>query len=390
MNKRDLFKLILGGLILPLVPIKIEAAARKLGRRLILIELSGANDGLNTVIPFSDDRYYGLRPKLKIGESDRIRISDDLALHAALKNLTTVSEQDDLAIIQGLGYPGANRSHFKSIALWETGGDGSGAGRTGWLTEDIEGLSGSQNLDAHGISLDGGMGVFTSPKGVWLSMTSAAQFKQLSKTQFEISEKTDNPSLELLLGRAAALNSSMKSISNKLSKSFSSFNEIRRAGDLGRQLSTATTLIAAGIETPVFKVKIDGFDTHEEQLGRHQRLLRNLGNGISGFKKQLKQLGEWENTLIFTYSEFGRRAVENFTRGTDHGTAAPHFLAGGLVNGGIYGKHPDLGNLIDGDMKYTMDYRSVYELILGKWFSIKDNKFLPYRSKALHKSLPKS
>ena len=390
MKKRDLFKLILGGLILPLVPIKIEAAARKLGRRLILIELSGANDGLNTVIPFSDDRYYGLRPKLKIGESDRIRISDDLALHSALKDLINVFEVGNLAIIQGLGYPGANRSHFKSIALWETGGDGSGSGRTGWLTEDIEALKGNKNLDAHGISLDGGMGVFTSPNGTWLSMTSAAQFQQLSKTQFAISEKTDNPSLNLLLGRAATLNSSMKRISNKLSNSFNQFDRIRGAGDLGRQLSTATRLIAAGIDTPVFKVKIDGFDTHEDQLWRHKDLLRNLGNGISGFKHQMKQIGEWDNTLIFTYSEFGRRAVENFTRGTDHGTAAPHFIAGGFVNGGVYGAHPDLGNLMDGDMKYTMDYRSIYELILGKWFSIKNNKFLPYRSKGLYKNLLKS
>ena len=387
MNRRKIIKVFLSGLILPLVPIKIDAAAKKSGRRLILIELSGANDGLNTVIPYSDDRYYGLRPELAIKKNDSISITDDFSLHSALKNLVNVFEDNDLAIIHGLGYPGANRSHFKSIALWETGGDGLSNGRSGWLTEDIEDLKDDKDLDAHGISLDGGMGVFTSPDGIWLSMTSANQFLQLSENQFVLSEKTENPSLNLLLNRAIDLNTSMKRISQKISASSKYPKSRVNAGDLGRQLSSAAKLIAAGINTPIFKVKIDGFDTHENQLWRHNDLLRNLGNAISGFKKQMVELGEWENTLVFTYSEFGRRAIENFNRGTDHGTAAPHFLIGGKVNGGIYGKHPDLGNLIEGDMKYTLDYRTIYELILGKWFSIQDNKFKSYRSEKLHKKL---
>ena len=387
MNRRKIIKAFLSGLILPLVPIKIDAAAKKSGRRLILIELSGANDGLNTVIPYSDDRYYGLRPELAIKKNDSITITDDFSLHSALKDLVNVFEDNDVAIIHGLGYPGANRSHFKSIALWETGGDGSVSGKSGWLTEDIEDLKDDKDLDAHGISLDGGMGVFTSPDGIWLSMTSANQFLQLSENQFVLSEKTENPSLNLLLNRAIDLNTSMKRISQKILASSKYPKSRVNAGDLGRQLSSAAKLIAAGINTPIFKVKIDGFDTHENQLWRHNDLLGNLANAISGFKKQMVELGEWENTLVFTYSEFGRRAIENFNKGTDHGTAAPHFLIGGKVNGGIYGKHPDLGNLIEGDMRYTLDYRTIYELILGKWFSIQDNKFKSYRSEKLHKKL---
>jgi len=389
MDRRKLVKSILSGLILPLVPFKIDAAAKKTGRRLILIELSGANDGLNTVIPYSDDRYYGLRPELAIKKNERISISDDFALHSALKNLVNIYEDNDLAIIHGLGYPGPNRSHFKSIALWESGGDGNMAGRTGWLTEDIEGLKSIQDFDAHGISLDGGMGIFTSPNGTWLSMTSANQFVKLSETQFILSEKTNNPSLNLLLGRALDLNISMKRISKKLSSTKQLKTKIN-AGNLGRQLSVASSLIAAGINTPIFKVKIDGFDTHENQSWRHKDLLQQLSNAIFGFKEQMVEIGEWENTLIFTYSEFGRRATENFTSGTDHGTAAPHFLVGGNVNGGLYSQHPDLGKLVNGDMTYTMDYRTIYELILGKWFSIKDNKFKSYKSDFLHEKLIKS
>jgi len=383
MHRRQILNSLLSGLILPLVPLKIASAAAKTGRRIVLIELSGANDGLNTVIPFTNDRYFELRPKLAIQKDARFNISNSLALHSALTDLGSVWERGDLAVIQGLGYPGANRSHFKSIALWETGGDGSGSGETGWLTEDIEGLGSAYDFDAHGISLDGGMGVFTSKNGVWLSMTSAEQFKRLSQTAMTAKSTSQNPALEMLLTRAAALNSSMERITNKLNTSRGrNFN--MRAGDLGRQLSLASTLIAAGIDTPVLKVKIDGFDTHEDQPWRHQRLLEDLGRAMSGFAQQMRKIGQWDSTLVLTYSEFGRRAVENSTRGTDHGTAAPHFLAGGSINGGIYGKHPSLSKLIDGDMQFTMDYRSVYDWVLSQWFEIENNRFKAYRTAELN------
>ena len=383
MHRRQILNSLLSGLILPLVPLKIASAAAKTGRRIVLIELSGANDGLNTVIPFTNDRYFDLRPKLAIQKDARFNISNSLALHSALTDLGSVWERGDLAVIQGLGYPGANRSHFKSIALWETGGDGSGSGETGWLTEDIEGLGSAYDFDAHGISLDGGMGVFTSKNGVWLSMTSAEQFKRLSQTAMTAKTTSQNPALEMLLTRAAALNSSMERITNKLNTSRGrNFN--MRAGDLGRQLSLASTLIAAGIDTPVLKVKIDGFDTHEDQPWRHQRLLEDLGRAMSGFAQQMRKIGQWDNTLVLTYSEFGRRAVENSTRGTDHGTAAPHFLAGGSINGGIYGKHPSLSKLTDGDMQFTMDYRSVYDWVLSQWFEIENNRFKAYRTAELN------
>ena len=379
----------MSGLILPLVPASVHAAAIKTGRRLILIELSGANDGLNTIIPFRNDHYYKLRPNLAINASDRIMISNDFAKHQALSKLGNIWDRGELAIIHGLGYPGANRSHFKSIALWETGGDGTGAGRSGWLTEDIEDKLTNHDLDAHGISLDGGMGIFTSPEGVWLSMTSAAQFKRLNQESFHSNVSTNNPALMNLLDRANALNLSMKKISEKLNRSRKMRFNIR-GGDLGRQLSMASSLISAGISTPILKVKIDGFDTHEDQSWRHEDLLRDLGSSIGGFAQEMRRIREWDNTIMLTYSEFGRRPTENYTKGTDHGTAAPHFVAGGMVNGGLYGQHPDLGKLINGDMQFTMDYRSVYEMILSNWFKIKENKFSDFRNSYLRKVIKKS
>ncbi len=381
MDRRAALKILTAGLMIPVVPIKIAHAAKMSGRRLVLIELSGANDGLNTIIPNNDHRYRELRPNIGLDKSETISLSNDFGLHEAMKPMGRLWESGEMAVVHGLGYPGANRSHFKSIALWETGGDGTAAGRTGWLTEDVENMPGQEQLEAHGISLDGGMGIFSSPSGVWLSMTSAQQFMELTSDEVP-KTKTENQALQMLLDRAHTLNSSMESISKKLKKSYA--REFRiEGGDLGAQFSRAILLINAGINSPILKVKIGGFDTHEGQPWRHRNRLRNLARAIEGFSKALKQINQWDNTLIMTYSEFGRRAAENYTQGTDHGTAAPHFLLGGSVKGGFWGVHPDLGNLNDGDMVFTMDYRSVYERILGDWFMLKENKFFKFRNDEL-------
>ena len=381
MDRRTLLKILASGISIPLVPLKIAHAAQRSGKRLILVELSGANDGLNTVIPFGDHRYKELRPNIGLDSSETFSLSNDFGLHEALRPFGKLWEAGEIAIIHGLGYPGANRSHFKSIALWETGGDGSGSGRNGWLTEDIENLAGQNEIEAHGISLDGGMGVFSSPSGIWLSMTSAKQFMELKSDRMPAVD-TKNEALRMLLDRAHTLNASMESISKKLEKSHIRNFQIK-GGDLGSQFARAVLLINAGIKSPILKVKIGGFDTHEGQPWRHRNRLRKLGRATADFAKALKKIGQWENTLIMTYSEFGRRAAENYTDGTDHGTAAPHFVIGGSVNGGFWGVHPDLGKLQDGDMTFTMDYRAVYEKILSEWFGIPDNRFLKFKNNDL-------
>ena len=380
MNRRDLINFLAAGIAIPLAPISISAASIKSGKRLILVELSGANDGLNTVIPIKDERYGELRPRIKIDRSKAFNLGNGLVLNSAMRSLDGALQAGDLAIMQGLGYPGQNRSHFKSIALWETGGDGTKSGKNGWLTEDIEQMAGSDQLDAHGISLDGGMGIFASPSGVWLSMTSLGQFSTLQK-KLVIPNQTlsSNPALSFVLDRAHALNSSMQSISSKISR-LRNKNLNINAGDFGKQASMAAYLIDAGISAPVLKLKIGSFDTHENQTWRHRRLLQDLSKGLSGLRRALIQSGHWDNTLIMTYSEFGRRAKENESGGTDHGTAAPHFLMSGSLEGGLWGIHPDLGNLTDGDVKFTTDYRVVYDKILSDWFGLNQNRFQNYRS----------
>ena len=387
LNRRELIRSIVAGMAIPVAPIGIASAAERTGRRLILVELSGANDGLNTVIPINDARYFEIRPNIALSKDKVFDIGNDLALNSELRPLDPALQSGDMAVIQGLGYPGQNRSHFKSIALWETGGDGSQAGKNGWLTEDIEGMTGSDKLDAHGISLDGGMGVFLSSSGVWLSMTSLNQFSSLSATTEKLASNTQansaNPALSMIMDRGNALNNSMASISSKI-KRLNRHRDIRYdAGEFGRQAAMAAQLIDAGIDAPVLKIKLDGFDTHEHQIWRHPNLLRDLGRGLAGLRKSLIRSGHWESTLIMTYSEFGRRALENESEGTDHGTAAPHFMLSGAIKGGIWGVHPDLGDLVEGDMKFTMDYRAVYASILSDWFKIPLNRFSEYSNENL-------
>jgi uncharacterized protein (DUF1501 family) len=389
MDRRLILKTILAGLAIPLAPISIANAAQANGRRLILVELSGANDGLNTVVPFNDERYREIRPNICLSSQDLFNLTNELALHKSLIPLDAAWQAGEMAIIQGLGYPGQNRSHFKSIALWETGGDGSKSGPNGWLTEDIEGMEGVNELDAHGISLDGGMGIFASSSGVWLSMTSLNQFIGLrsneNQPQTIQTASSGNPALALLMDRGRALDKSMERISSKLSRISTSSDNLRfEAGDLGRQAAIAAQLIDAGIDAPILKLKIDGFDTHELQQWQHSDLLRDLGRALAGLREALIRSGHWESTLIMTYSEFGRRAVENESLGTDHGTAAPHFLLGGSLKGGIWGMHPDLGALEDGDMQFTMDYRSAYHRVLCDWFGIENNRFTIFANESLN------
>lgn len=368
LNRRRFLQSALLGAGVPLVGLNKQLFAEGLSankRRLVLVELSGANDGLNTLVPYGNDHYHTLRPNLGLAKAQVIALNEQLGLHASLRPLMPLWERGELAWVQGLGYPKANRSHFKSIALWETAGDGQDARNTqGWMTHAIEHQLSRSVSDPHGISLDDDMAVFASDTGRWLSAKSSKDFLQ-KLPQSHVSDGYASPTLELLQKRLKILDKTMAALSVKLNpERFATQIPSFEGGNIGEQLRQVALMIRAGLDTPVYRVQLAGFDTHQNQQARHKNLLGKLSLSLSSFSKALQELGEWDNTLVMTYSEFGRRANENRSRGTDHGTAAPHMVLGGAVKGGLYGEHPDLAQLQAGDPMFTMDYRALYHQLL--------------------------
>ena len=350
---------------------------------LILIELQGANDGLNTVIPYTSKKYYDLRPNLAIPKKDILTISKEMGLHFSLKGLSNLFEKGETKIIQNLGYPHPVLSHFRSIELWESGGDGKQKGRSGWLIDPLEVLEEkySNELDAKAIHLDASGDIFKGGISGILGPSSLG-LKTIKLENRDTTIPVDNLSnfglLNEIIENRKSETGNLINLQNKIKKS-KKFKNIGR-GKLGKQMTNVCNLIEAGVNIPVFKVALGSFDTHESQFWRHRDLLRDLDESISDTCETLKKIGVWENTIIMTYSEFGRRAKENGSRGTDHGMAAPHFLIGGKINGGIDGKNPDLTKLNKNNLEYSIDYRSLYEFVLRKHFNLDKNPFEKYKS----------
>ena len=358
----------------------VNATANR--KYLILVELQGANDGLNTVIPYADKNYYMLRPTIGIPKKDILTIDENVGLHFSLRGLAKIFEAGGLKIVQNLGYPNPVLSHFRSIELWETGGDGKIKGRNGWLNESLEKIEKQADLDGKAIYLDqsgdvfrGGVDGFYGPNSIGFD---AAELEARDQTV----PVAKNLGLLGDLMQARKQNTEkLKRIQKKLSGG-NRFTSIGR-GNLGSQLAKVCNILSKGVNIPVFKVAIGSFDTHSEQFWRHRDLLRELDESLFETAQALQDIGIWEDTVIMTYSEFGRRAAENGSRGTDHGMAAPHFLMGGNLKGGFIGQFPNLGELRNNNLDYEVDYRTVYEAILREHFGLIENPFQSYQNRDL-------
>ena len=399
MKRRDFLNAVLLGTGMPLVGLNRQVIASvdsQLGdtggsrasthRRIVLVELAGANDGLNTLVPFTNDHYHRLRPTIGLTAEQVVALDDSLGMHKALQPLMPLWERGELAWIQGLGYPQPSRSHFKSIALWENAGDGTASPDSeGWMTHAIEHQLARAGNDPHGISLSGSMSLFASETGRWLTARSVNELLQKTPTVQSVKTST-HATLGMLQRRLHTLDSTLNSIAVKL-EAQTSRQELPAfdGGGFGEQLRQVATLIAAGLDTPVYRVQLKGFDTHDKQPARHRKLLNTLAQGLVGFSAAMRDMNEWNNTLVMSYSEFGRRAQENRSSGTDHGAAAPHLLMGGSVAGGLYGAAPDLADLLDGDPQFTMDYRALYHstLVDGLGAESESNKLITYRDSRL-------
>lgn len=343
-------------------------SADSTGKVLVLIELQGGNDGLNTLVPYADQTYYQLRPQIGISRDQVLPLSPELGLHPALAALLPLWKQRQLAWVLGVGYPEPNRSHFRSIEIWESGSDANEYLANGWLTQVLSRLPAAQHSLADGVLLgQAASGPLAGDKLKTLALNNGGRLPQAQSNPLTSTQGPE--ALQHILRVEASLNQASQELNRRLNTAQPlPFNMPNTP--LGRQLGQVATLIRAGFPVPVYKLTHGGFDTHRQQLGTHARLLRELAEALSAFHQNLSPNGHWQRTLVMSYSEFGRRAAENGSKGTDHGTAAPQLILGGQVKGGLFGRQPDLTQLSNADLRHSVDFRSLYQTLAGRWWGL--------------------
>ena len=344
-------------------------------RILILIELKGGNDGLNTLVPYADPAYYQLRNSIGIKADDVIKIDTRVGLHPELKPMLPLWEKGELGIVQGVGYPSPNLSHFRSIEIWETSSHANEYLDDGWVARAMKaGYAKQANFTAEGVLIGSSdFGPLAGARAVTLNNPEAfvSQARFAGQTPVLAS---GNAALQHMLKVEGDISVAAQGLR---SDKFNFTTEFPQ-GQFGNGVRAAAQVVAsqtgkgqgkAGV--PVIMLTLGSFDTHQNQLGAHANLLRQLGEGMAALKSALVELGAWDRTLVMTFSEFGRRARQNNSGGTDHGTAAPHFVAGGAVRGGLYGQAPDLARLDAAqNLIYTTDFRQLYASVAKDWWGV--------------------
>lgn len=354
MNRRDFLKLT--GLVGAGVHLGLPCfgqAAKKRAKRLVVIHLFGGNDGLNTVVPCADANYRRLRPKLALDTESCLALGSGLYFNPALKPLMPLWQKGLLSVINGVGYPNANHSHFLSSDIWNGGGFGQ---EFGWLGRAAD------HARLATVQLAG----LDQARCLLARETSPLCLDPEHSQPLEL-----DPSLALLYGRSPALAKPFRDLErlNDGLKHHHCEGESHAAQPLNLSLRWIAELMP---EARIFHTTAGGFDTHSEQLGRHQEALHTVAQSLFDFWSALETRGWADSTLVMVFSEFGRRVEENQSGGTDHGTAGPVFLLGKGLRGGFLGQYPSLkpSDLVDGDLKYTVDFRSIYSGILERWLEV--------------------
>lgn len=343
-----------------------RAASSNYRRLLILVELKGANDGLNTFIPYADEAYHALRPTIGIKRDQVLQLSERFGLHPSLEPLMPLWSQGELAAVTGVGYPNPNLSHFRSIEIWDTASNSSDYLPDGWLARAFAAVAPPRSFVADGIAVGGGdLGPLANGRRA-LSIQSTDAFLRQARLADanDANGRAKNEALQHILRLESEVQSAALNLDPKVTLASAFPNHA-----FGQQAKTAMQVIAASPGVAAVRISLGSFDTHQGQAGTQQALLRQVGEGIDAIKRACIELGRWGDTAIVTYCEFGRRARENQSAGTDHGTANTHFVIGGAVKGGLYGEHPSLTDLTgDGNLRFATDYRSIYHTILSQWW----------------------
>ncbi len=380
-----------------------QTATGRDGTILVVLQMAGGNDGLNTVVPFSNDDYRRARPRIGLAANDVLKLNEDVGFHPSLAGFKGLYDSGNLAVIQGIGYPNPNRSHFRSTEIWQTASDSEKFEKYGWLGKYFDNTCsgcdptigvniGRQMPQAFaaqkpvGVSLENPQGYryISSQRG---RSEDEASFRKLNEMDGGMApeagggDSNSGDTIGSLHGATPHSGSALDFLERTAMDAELSSDKIRAISlkvenkgnypqsPLANNLKLVARLIGGGLPTRVFYVSQGGYDTHTNQIPTQQRLLKDLGDSVKAFTDDLKAQGNMSRVLVMTFSEFGRRVAENANGGTDHGAAAPMFVIGDKVKAGLLGKYPSLApsELMNGDIKYNVDFRSVYAGILEGW-----------------------
>lgn len=399
-RRKFLRTVILGGAMAPTVPTFVDrtfaaldasvrpsvaAVTGKDDTILVVLQLAGGNDGLNTVVPIADDAYFRARPDLAIPAAKVLRLDDHCGLHPSLQNLARLAHEGQASIVQGVGYPNPNRSHFRATEIWHTASEVEKREAYGWLGRYCDAACGGEDP---GVAIAVGDQLpqalrSESGKAVAIGAPQDYQFHDgMDPAPMEPDDDAAAPaggSIDMLFGgtqRDLDVADFLQRTALDAVASSSKVQDILRrahrgadypATDLGRRLQLIARLIGGGMSSRVYYVSLGGFDTHANQAGAHERQLAVFDRAVGAFCRDMRDQGNFDRVLLLTFSEFGRRVGQNASGGTDHGAAAPLFLFGGALRGGLVGAHPSLTRLHRGDLVHHTDFRSVYATLLEDW-----------------------
>ena len=348
----------------------------------VILQLSGGNDGLNTVIPYRNDLYYKARPKLGIERTKALFLTDEVGLNPSLTGFKELFDQGHLSILNNVGYPNPDRSHFRSMDIWHTASQSDQYWNTGWLGRYLDAQCKGCDHPTQAIELDDILSL--SLKGEHIKGIAVKDPKRLYGTANEkffrdvmknhVADDGEKPVDYLYKTMAETLSSADYIFKqSRLHPSNASYPK----SDLANSLKTIASLIYSEINTKVYYVSLGSFDTHINQEGQQGRLFSDMNESVTAFVKDLKANNRFQDVMLFTFSEFGRRVSQNASGGTDHGTANNmFFISGGLKQQGIINPMPDLADLDEGDLKYKVDFKNAYATVLNKWLGADDKAIL--------------
>jgi uncharacterized protein (DUF1501 family) len=379
---------------------------------LVVLQMAGGNDGINTIVPYSSDFYHRARPTLGQKAENILKINDDVGFHGAMKGFKELYDGGELSVVQGVGYPNPNRSHFRSTEIWQTASDSEKIEKYGWLGRYFDNAcAGADPTVGVTIGTQLPEAFFAAkPKGICFNNPQNYRFmangngteesyKKLNELEMSAPLPDGGPTVDENSGGSIAMlpagmpmtgGRAVDFITRTALDAQQSSDEVRGIAArvqnqavypgslLGNSLKLVAKLIGGGLPTRIYYVSQGGYDTHTNQINSQQRLLGDLGDSMKAFVDDMKAQGNMQRVLVMTFSEFGRRVTENANGGTDHGAAAPMFIVGNKVKAGLLGQYPSLApsDLFEGDIKYTTDFRSVYAGVLENWLKTKSAPIL--------------